>query len=109
MMVGGTFAIDDELRLLILMASNRALAALAFSHIICRLDMLHVIQSLNPIRPDFFSDSPGMGGGGELRSPDAKNPALHQPIEMKLGMSHCGHKAVLIQNLSVVALLVLEI
>ena len=66
MMVGGRFAIDDELRLLIYMASNMALAALTFSHIICRLHMLHVIQSLNPIRPDFFSHSPGMGeGGGE--------------------------------------------
>ena len=48
MMVGGRFVIEDELRLLIYMEASRALAALTFSHIICRLHTLQVIESLKP-------------------------------------------------------------
>ena len=44
------------------------------------------------IRPGLFSRSPGPGGG--LRGRDAKNQGLHQAIEMKLGMNHCGHKSI---------------
>ena len=40
---------------------------------------------LNPIRPGIFSRSTG---------PDAKNQSKHQPIEMKLGMSHYRHKSI---------------
>ena len=29
-----------------------------------------------------------------VRNPDAKNQGQHQPIEMKLGMSHYGHKSI---------------
>ena len=65
---------------------------------------------INPIRPGLFSRLPGPGRGGGLSGPDVKNQGQHQPIEMKLGMSHYGHiKAFLMQNLSLVALLVLEI
>ena len=45
---------------------------------------------VNSIKPGLFSRLPGRGGGGGLRGPDAKN----QPIEMKLGMSHYGHKII---------------
>ena len=45
-MVGGRIVINDELRLLIYMAASRALAAFTFSHFMCRLDMLQVIQNL---------------------------------------------------------------
>ena len=31
------------------------------------------IDYINPIRPGLFSRSPGRGGGGGLRGPDAKN------------------------------------
>ena len=31
---------------------------------------------------------------GGLRGPDAKNQSKHQPIEMKLGMSHYGHESI---------------
>ena len=48
MMVGGRFVTDDELRLLIYMAASRALAALTFSHIICRLDILS-FKDLNQV------------------------------------------------------------
>ena len=50
----------------------------------------------NPIRPGLFSRSPGPrgGGGGGLRGPDAKNQGYHQPIEMKLCMSHYLHKSI---------------
>ena len=47
MMVGGRFVID-ELRLLIYTAASRAIVALTFSHIYCRLHILQVIQSLKP-------------------------------------------------------------
>ena len=39
-----------------------------------------------------FSRLPGRGGG--LRGPDAKNRSKHQPIKMKFGMSHYGHKSI---------------
>ena len=45
---------------------------------------------INPIRPGLFSHSPGQ----ELIGPDAKNQGYHQPIEMKLGMTHYSHKSV---------------
>ena len=48
--------------------------------------------NFNPIRPGLFSRSPGLGGG--LRGPDAKNRSEHQPIKMKFGMSHYGHKSI---------------
>ena len=47
--------------------------------------------TLNPIRPGLFSRLPGPGGG--LRGPDAKNQG-YQPIKMKFGMSHYGHKSI---------------
>ena len=31
------------------------------------------VKTVNPIRPGLFSRSPGPGGGGGLRGPDAKN------------------------------------
>ena len=31
---------------------------------------------------------------GGLRGPDAKNRSEHQPIKMKFGMSHYGHKSI---------------
>ena len=53
----------------------------------------------------------GGGGGGKLRGLDAKNQGQHQPIEMKLWMSHYSHKskALLMQNLRLIAFPVLEI
>ena len=39
-----------------------------------------------------FSHSSGLRGG--LRGPDAKNQSQHQPIEMKLFMSHYSHKSI---------------
>ena len=51
-------------------------------------------MNLNPVRPGFFSRSPGEGGGGGLRGPDAKNQGRHQPIEMKLCESHYTHKSI---------------
>ena len=43
------------------------------------------------MRPCLFSRSPGPG---RLRGPDAKNRSEHQPIKMKFGMSHYGHKRI---------------
>ena len=41
--------------------------------------------------PAFSVDLQAWGGGG-LRGPDAKNQGQHQPIGMKLVISHYGHK-----------------
>ena len=43
--------------------------------------------------PDFSVARLAAGGGG-LRGPDAKNQDQHQPIEMKLCMSHYIHKSI---------------
>ena len=59
----------------------------------------------NPIRPGLFSRPPGPGGGGGSEAQTLKS----QPIEMKFGMSHYGHRNISDANLSLVALLVLEI
>ena len=44
-----------------------------------------VSNKVYPMRPGLFSRSPG---------PDAKNQGYHQPIEMKLCMSHYYHKII---------------
>ena len=47
-MVKGRFAINDELRLLIYITASKSLSARTFSHLTCGLDMLQVIQNLEP-------------------------------------------------------------
>ena len=45
-----------------------------------------------------------------LRGPDAKSQCYHQSIEKKLGMGRYGHKIeLMLQNLSLVGFMVLEI
>ena len=48
----------------------------------------------NPIRPGLSSRLSGPRGGGGFKGPDAKNQGLHQPIEMKLFVSHYSHKSI---------------
>ena len=54
----------------------------------------------SPIRPGLFSWSPGLGGGGRgggggsvAQMPIKVNQGNHQPIEMKICMSHYSHES----------------
>ena len=47
--------------------------------------------------------------GGAQRPRGQKSRLIYQLIEMKLGMSNYDHKSIPMQNLSLVAILVLEI
>ena len=48
-------------------------------------------QSLTLSGPAFSVVRQARGG---LRGPDAKNRGYHQPIKMKFGRSHYGHKSI---------------
>ena len=62
---------------------------------------------LNPIRPGLFSHLPGLGGGSEAQMPKIK-VKINQ-LKWNLAWVIMAIKAFLMQNLSLIALLVLEI
>ena len=70
-------------------------------------DVILLLSGLNPIRPGLFSRSPGPGGGSEAQMPKIK-VNINQ-LKRNLALVIMAIKAFLMQNLSLIALLVLEI